>query len=37
LARLLAGRGERRQAFNSLAQIHGWLIEGFDRSDLMDA
>ena len=37
LARLLAERGERRQAHDLLAPVHGWFTEGFDAPDLRDA
>jgi hypothetical protein len=37
LARLLADRGERREAFDLLAPIHGWFTEGFDLPDLKEA
>jgi predicted ATPase len=36
LARLLAGRGERQQASDLLAPIHGWFTEGFDLPDLKE-
>jgi predicted ATPase len=34
LARLLAERGERREAHDLLAPVHGWFTEGFDLPDL---
>jgi predicted ATPase len=37
LARLWAGRGERRRAHNLLAPLYGWFTEGFDTADLKDA
>jgi tetratricopeptide (TPR) repeat protein len=37
LARLRAGRGERREAQDLLAPIYGWFTEGFDTPDLVDA
>ena len=37
LARLLAERGERQQAVDLLAPIHGWFTEGFDTLDLLEA
>ena len=37
LARLLAERGERRQAHDLLAPIHAWFSEGFDTPDLIEA
>ena len=37
LARLLAERGERRQAYDLLAPIHGWFTEGFGTPDLIEA
>lgn len=37
LACLWASRGERRQAHDLLAPIHGWFVEGFDTPDLREA
>jgi adenylate cyclase len=37
LARLWAGRGERRQAAELLAPIHGSFTEGIDTADLKEA
>jgi predicted ATPase len=37
LARLWAERGERQQALDLLAPIHGWFTEGFDTPDLIEA
>ena len=37
LARLLADQGERRQAYDLLAPVHGWFTEGFDTVDLIEA
>jgi predicted ATPase len=37
LARLLAERGERRQAADLLAPIYSWFTEGFDLPDLKEA
>ncbi|MBM3522150.1 MAG: adenylate cyclase [Alphaproteobacteria bacterium] len=37
LARLLAERGERRQAHDLLAPIHARFTEGFDTADLIEA
>ncbi len=37
LARLLAERGERAQAFEMLEAIYGWFTEGFATKDLTDA
>jgi class 3 adenylate cyclase/predicted ATPase len=37
LARILAERGERRQAVNLLAPIYGWFTEGLDTADLKAA
>jgi predicted ATPase len=36
LARLLAEGGERRQARDLLAPIHGWFTEGFGTPDLIE-
>jgi class 3 adenylate cyclase/tetratricopeptide (TPR) repeat protein len=37
LARLWAERGERQQALDLLAPIHGWFTEGFDLPDLIES
>lgn len=37
LARLLADRGERQQAVDFLAPIHGSFTEGFDLPDLEES
>jgi adenylate cyclase len=37
LAWLLAEQGERRQAYDLLAPIHGWFTEGFATPDLIEA
>jgi predicted ATPase len=37
LARLLAERGQRREALDLLAPIHGWFTEGLDTPDLIEA
>ncbi len=37
LARLLASEGRRDEARAMLADICGWLTEGFDTADLTDA
>ena len=37
LARLWAGRGQRREAHDLLAPVYGWFTEGFDTADLKDA
>ena len=37
LARLCAEKGERRQAHDLLAPVHGWFTEGFDTPDLVEA
>ena len=37
VARLRAGRGERRKAHDLLAPIYGWFTEGFKTADLKDA
>jgi hypothetical protein len=37
LARLLVKHGERQQALDLLAPIHGWFTEGFDLPDLIEA
>jgi predicted ATPase len=37
LARLWAGRGERRKAHDLLASIYGWFTEGFGTRDLQAA
>ena len=37
LARLWAGRGERRKAHDLLAPVYGWFTEGFKTPDLKDA
>jgi predicted ATPase len=37
LARLWAGQGERRKAYDLLAPVYGWFTEGFDTADLKDA
>ena len=37
LARLLAEQGERQQALDLLAPVHGWFTEGFDLPDLVEA
>jgi predicted ATPase len=37
LARMLAKQGRREEARAILAEIYGWLTEGFDTADLKDA
>jgi predicted ATPase len=37
LARLLAKQGRRDEARTILADIYGWVTEGFDTADLKDA
>jgi predicted ATPase len=37
LARLLAGRGERRCAYDTIAPVYGWFTEGFGTEDLRQA
>jgi predicted ATPase len=37
LARLLNQQGRRDEARTTLADIYGWLTEGFDTADLKDA
>jgi predicted ATPase len=37
LAHLLAKQGRRDEACTMLAEIYGWLTEGFDTADLKDA
>jgi predicted ATPase len=37
LARLWAGRGERRKAGDLLTPVFGWFTEGFDTPDLVEA
>src|SRR5262249_22224804 len=37
LARSLAARGRRAEAYAALAPIHGWFTEGFDTLDLRNA
>jgi predicted ATPase len=37
LARLWQQRGQRVEAHQWLADIYGWLTEGFDTADLQDA
>jgi predicted ATPase len=37
LARLQAGRGKRREAYDLLAPVYGWFTEGFDTRDLKEA
>lgn len=37
LARLLAGRGDRTEAFDMLCAIYGWFTEGFATRDLKEA
>ena len=37
LARLLAGRGERRKAHDLLAPVYAWFTEGFETADLKEA
>ena len=37
LARLRCNRGQRTDAHDVLALIHGWFTEGFDTADLEDA
>jgi hypothetical protein len=35
-ARLWRDHGKRQQAYELLAPIHGWFIEGFDTLDLKE-
>ena len=37
LARLWAGQGKHREAYDLLAPVYGWFTEGFDTPDLQDA
>jgi predicted ATPase len=37
LARLLASRGRRDDAYAMLAEIYNWFTEGFDTADLKEA
>jgi predicted ATPase len=37
LARLWQQQGKRDAALESLAEVYGWFIEGFDTADLLDA
>ena len=37
LARLLAERGKRQEAFDLLNPVYVWFTEGFDTPDLTDA
>jgi predicted ATPase len=37
LARLWQEQGQRRQAYDLLAEVYGWFTEGFDTPDLQDA
>jgi predicted ATPase len=37
LARLWANQGKRAEAYDLLAPVYGWFIEGFDTADLKDA
>lgn len=37
LARLRAEAGERAEAHDLLAPVHGWFTEGFDTPDLIEA
>jgi hypothetical protein len=37
LARLLASRGCRQEAWKRLSEIYNWFTEGFDTADLKDA
>jgi hypothetical protein len=37
LARLLASRGRRDEAYAMLAEIYNWFTEGFELPDLKDA
>jgi len=37
LASMLAGRGERQQAYDLIAPVYEWFTEGFDTPDLKEA
>jgi len=37
LARLWQQQGKRAEAYDLLAPIYGWFIEGFDTADLQEA
>ena len=37
LARLWAGQGKHREAYDLLAPVYGWFTEGFDTPDLREA
>jgi predicted ATPase len=37
LSRLWQHQGKRATAYNLLAPVYGWFMEGFDTADLQDA
>ena len=36
LSRLWQGQGQRAEAYQVLAPLYGWFIEGFDTADLQE-
>jgi hypothetical protein len=37
LARLWQQQGKQHEARNTLSEVYGWFIEGFDTKDLQEA
>ena len=37
LSRLWQRQGKRAEAYELLAEVHGWFTEGFDTADLQEA